>query len=161
MTKKDQLKFDELTADIQRVQADFVNYKRRAEAEKAELLDFAKGRVVRDFLAVRDNFDRELASRPPSVDAEWAASIDQIRSGFDGVLKSLGVERFDSVGHGFDPHLHEAITMDDGEGAEAVVTDELQAGYKLGDQILRHAMVRVGHSNEPHKELLETEEGEV
>ena len=125
------------------------------------MLDFAKGRVVRDFLAVRDNFDRELASRPAGVDAAWAASIDQIRSGFDGVLKSLGVERFASVGHGFDPHLHEAITMDDGEGTEAVVTDELQAGYKLGDRVLRHAMVRVGHSREPGKELLETEEGEL
>lgn len=155
MTKKDQLKFDELTADMQRVQADFVNYKRRAEAEKAELLDFAKGRVVRDFLAVRDNFDRELANRPPTIDADWAQSIDRIRTCFDGVLRTLGVERFESVGHGFDPHLHEAIAMDDGDGAEAVVTDELQAGYKLGDRVLRHAMVRVGH-----KELSDNKAGE-
>ena len=155
MTKKDQLKFDELTADMQRVQADFVNYKRRAEAEKAELLDFAKGRVIRDFLAVRDNFDRELASRPPGVDGDWAKSIDQIRTGFDSVLRVLGAERFDSVGQGFDPHLHEAITMDESEGTEAVVTDELQAGYKLGDRVLRHAMVRVGY-----KELLDNDKGE-
>jgi molecular chaperone GrpE len=147
MPKKDDKlteKMDELTQDLQRVQADFVNYKRRAEAEKAELLDFAKSRVVREFLAVRDNFDRELANRPAAVDAEWAKSIDSIRAGFDGVLKNLGVERFDSVGESFDPHLHEAIAMDEGDGSHEVVTDELQAGYRLGDQVLRHAMVKVG-----------------
>ena len=142
-TAKDE-RLEELTQDLQRVQADFVNYKRRAEAEKAELLDFAKSRVVREFLAVRDNFDRELANRPASVDAEWAKSIDSIRAGFDTVLKSLGVERFASVGEAFDPHLHEAIAVDEGDGTREVVTDELQAGYKLGDQILRHAMVKVG-----------------
>jgi molecular chaperone GrpE len=133
-----------LTQDLQRVQADFVNYKRRAEAEKAELLDYAKTRVVRDFLTVRDNFDRELANRSADVDVEWAKSIDSIRSGFDAVLKNLGVERFESVGQAFDPHLHEAIAMDGGDGTDEVVTDELQAGYKLGEQILRHAMVKVG-----------------
>jgi molecular chaperone GrpE len=137
-------RIEELTQDLQRVQADFVNYKRRAETEKSELLDFAKSRVVKEFLAVRDNFDRELASRPAEVDAEWAKSIDNIRAGFDAVLKTLGVERFESVGQTFDPHLHEAIAMDEGEGAHEVVTDELQAGYKQGDQILRHAMVKVG-----------------
>lgn len=157
MAKKDQQQnqIEELTSDLQRVQADFVNYKRRAEAEKAELLDFAKTRVVRDFLAVRDNFDRELSSRPPHVDEAWAKSIDSIRTSFDGVLKNLGVERFDSVGHGFDPHLHEAIAMDDGEGAQAIVIDELQAGYRLGDKVLRHAMVKVGHT-----ELLDNHEGD-
>ncbi len=139
-------RIEELTADLQRVQADFVNYKRRAEAEKAELLDFAKTRVVRDFLAVRDNFDRELANRPADVSPEWAKSIDSIRAGFDAIMKNLGVERFDSVGQPFDPNLHEAIAMDEGDGSHEVVTDELQAGYKLGDQVLRHAMVKVGRT---------------
>ena len=144
-TAKDE-RIEELTADLQRVQADFVNYKRRAEAEKAELLDFAKTRVVRDFLAVRDNFDRELANRPADVSPEWAKSIDSIRAGFDAIMKNLGVERFDSVGQPFDPNLHEAIAMDEGDGSHEVVTDELQAGYKLGDQVLRHAMVKVGRT---------------
>ena len=139
-------RIEELTQDLQRVQADFVNYKRRAEAEKAELLDFAKTRVVRDFLAVRDNFDRELANRPADVSPEWAKSIDSIRAGFDAIMKNLGVERFDSVGQPFDPNLHEAIAMDEGDGSHEVVTDELQAGYKLGDQVLRHAMVKVGRT---------------
>ena len=132
---------DELTADLQRVQAEFQNYKRRTESEKAEVAGFITARTVREFLATRDSFDQELAHRPTDVDPKWAASIDAVRLQFDKVLSNLGVERFESVGQPFDPHLHEAISMD---GGDEVVTEELQAGYKMGDTILRHAMVKVG-----------------
>jgi molecular chaperone GrpE len=134
----------ELTSDLQRVQAEFVNYRRRAEAEKADILDFAKTRVVREFLSVRDSFDAELAHRPAEADANWAKSIDAIRTQFDKVLATLGVERFESQGQPFDHHLHEALAMEDGEGEQEIVIEELQPGYKLGDTILRHAMVKVG-----------------
>ncbi len=142
---------EELTADLQRIQADFVNFKRRAEQEKGELLDFAKSRVVRDFLSVRDNFDRELANRPADINATWAASIDSIRASFDTVLKNLGVERFDSIGQPFDHHAHDAIVMEEGEGEHEVVTEELQPGYKLGDTVLRHAIVKVGRTDDAPK----------
>jgi molecular chaperone GrpE len=135
----------ELTADLQRLQAEFANYKRRAEAERADVIDFAKSRVIRDFLAVRDSFDAEAAHRPATIDPAWAASIDAIRTQFDQVLAGLGVERFQSVGQPFDPHLHEAVATD---GTGDTVTDELQAGYKLGPTILRHAMVKVGSAPE-------------
>jgi molecular chaperone GrpE len=134
-------RINELTADLQRVQAEFQNYKRRSDSEKAEVFDFAKAKVVREFLATRDSFDSELAHRPADINPEWAKSIDAIRAQFDKSLATLGVERFESVGTPFDPHLHEAITMD---GGDEFVTEELQAGYKLGDTILRHAMVKVG-----------------
>lgn len=136
----------ELTADLQRLQAEFANYKRRADADQAAVLDFAKARLVREFLTVRDSFDAEAAHRPATTDPTWAASIDSIRNQFDQVLKTLGVERFDSVGQTFDPHLHEAVAQD-GEGD--TVTQELQPGYKLGDTILRHAMVKVGAPSTP------------
>ena len=131
----------ELTADLQRLQAEFVNYKRRAEAERADVIDFAKTRVIREFLAVRDSFDQEQAHRPADVDPTWAATIDAIRAQFDKVLAGLGVVRFESKGQPFDPHMHEAVATD-GDGD--TVTEELQAGYKLGNTILRHAMVKVG-----------------
>lgn len=137
----DDSRVDGLTADLQRLQAEFLNYKRRAEAEKAELFNFAKNRVTAEFLAVRDNFDRELAHRPETIDPAWATSIDTIRNQFDQVLKGQGVERFDSVGQLFDPNLHEAIARD-GDGD--IVTEEFQPGYRLGDTVLRHAMVKVG-----------------
>jgi molecular chaperone GrpE len=132
---------DELTADLQRVQAEFQNYKRRSDSEKSEVFNFAKAKVVREFLATRDSFDSELAHRPADINPEWAKTIDAIRAQFDKSLSTLGVERFESVGTPFDPHLHEAISMD---GGDEVVIEELQAGYKLGDTILRHAMVKVG-----------------
>jgi molecular chaperone GrpE len=136
----------ELTADLQRLQAEFANYKRRTESEKAEVADYIKARVVREFLATRDSFDQEQAHRPKTVDPKWAVSIDAIRAQFDKSMSNLGVERFESVGQPFDPHLHEAISM---EGGDEVVTEELQAGYKLGDTILRHAMVKVGPADRP------------
>jgi molecular chaperone GrpE len=131
----------ELTADLQRLQAEFANYRRRTESEKAEVASFITARTVREFLTTRDSFDQELLHRPKTVDPQWASSIDAIRAQFDKTLANLGVERFESVGHAFDPHQHEAITM---EGGDEVVTEELQAGYKQGDTILRPAMVKVG-----------------
>lgn len=138
-----QERVDELTADLQRVQAEFINYKRRADDEKAELLNFAVARVAREFLTVRDTFDREQQGRPASTDPQWAASIDAIRAQFDAALKTLGVERFESLGEPFDPRRHQAIAQD-GDGD--TVTEELQPGYTLGDTILRPAMVKVGHA---------------
>lgn len=141
-------RIEELTGDLKRVQAEFVNFKRRAEAERGEVMEFAKARVVREFLGVRDSFDAELAHRPEDVDSAWAATIDNIRSQFDKSIKNLGVERFESVGHAFDPHRHEAVMMEDGDGKHEVVIDELQPGYLQGETVLRHAMVRVGRSDE-------------
>ena len=135
----------ELTGDLQRLQAEFANYKRRAEVERNETMDYAKARVVREFLTVRDSFEQELQHRPATIDPTWAASIDAIRSQFDTVLTGLGVESFDSVGQPFDPHLHEAIAAD---GSGDTVTEELATGYKLGYTILRHALVKVGGDSE-------------
>ena len=134
-------RIDELTSDLKRVQAEFVNFRRRAEEEKGELMNFATSRIAREFLAIRDNFDSELKHRPADLNADWAASIDSIRHQFDKTMANLGVERFESVGQEFDPHQHEAITH---EGDGHTVTEELQAGYKLGKTILRPAMVKVG-----------------
>jgi molecular chaperone GrpE len=139
---------EEITNDLKRVQAEFINYKRRVEEEKREVLEFAKTKVVREFLSVRDTFDQEAAHRPADVDPKWAASIDAVRAQFDAVLTSLGVERFDSLGQPFDPRRHNAVMMEDGEGEHEVVTDELQPGYQIGDTVLRPAMVKVGYNDE-------------
>jgi molecular chaperone GrpE len=145
----------ELTADLQRLQAEFINYKRRAEDERAELTAAATRRVLRELLPVRDNFDRELAGRPAGVDAAWAASIDAIRGQFDQSLRALDVERFVSVGRPFDPNRHEAVADAGGEGAHEVVAEELQPGYLLGDRVLRPAMVRVAHTDEVPVEVVD------
>lgn len=153
-----EVQIEALTNDLKRAQADFVNYRRRSEAEKADLLSLAKTRVVRDFLAVRDTFDQELAHRPGDVDPAWAASIDRIRDQFDAVLKRLGATRYASLGEPFDPHRHNAVAVDEsGEASgQEIVVEELQPGYQLGELVLRPAMVRVGRSGDAqvsnHKE---------
>ncbi len=131
----------ELTTDLQRLQAEFQNFRRRADADRADLMSLATARIAREFLAVRDSFDAEAQHRPPGADLEWAKSIDAIRTQFDQVLTTLGVTRFASLGQPFDPRRHEAVAS---EGDGNTVIEELQPGYELGGRILRPAMVKVG-----------------
>jgi molecular chaperone GrpE len=145
----DETRIEELTNDLKRIQAEFLNYKRRTEDEKREVLEFAQTKVVRDFLSVRDTFDQEAAHRPADVDAKWAASIDAIRAQLDAVFKNLGVERFESVGQPFDPRRHNAVMMEEGDGEHEIVLEELQPGYAKGDVVLRPAMVKAGYGNLP------------
>jgi molecular chaperone GrpE len=140
-----QTQLAEVTADLQRVQAEFINYKRRVQDERAELMDSATARVLRELLPARDSFDHELAARTAETLAGQAAAIDAIRAQFDQSLRGLGVERFTSAGRLFDPQLHEAVADAGGEGDYEVVANELQPGYRLGDRVLRPAMVRVEH----------------
>src|ERR1700683_2878588 len=136
----------ELTADLQRLQAEFQNYRRRAEADRADLMSLATARVVREFLAVRDSFDAESQHRPASADPGWAKSIDAIRTQFDQILATLGVTRFESLGQAFDPHRHEAVAT---EGDGATIIEELQPGYELAGRVLRPAIVKVGPESDP------------
>ncbi len=150
MSKKDQpaedlaTKVDELTADLQRVHADFVNFRRRSDEDRAGFMDFAKQDIILQLLPMLDNIDRALRYLPEDLkDNQWAQGVTQIAKQVDETIKNLGVTRVESVGQPFDPHLHEAVTVD-GDGEEEVVTEELQPGYKIGDKVIRHAMVKVG-----------------
>lgn len=144
MTKKDQAKITELTQDLQRSQADFANFKRRTDESRADLLDFAKQNVVMELLPLIDNLDRALGHAPVELkDNEWAKGVEQVAKQAEEVLRKLGIERIASVGEPFDHNLHEAIGVEEGEGEEEVVIEELQPGYRLGNKIIRHAMVKV------------------
>lgn len=140
-----QTKVDELTSDLQRIQADFMNFRRRSDEERGAFLDLAKQNVVLQLLPVLDNIGRALSHIPDELqDNNWAKGVSQIAKQSDDTLKSLGVTRVESLGQPFDPNLHEAIGFEDGEGDHEVVIEELQPGYKMGDKVIRHAMVKVG-----------------
>jgi molecular chaperone GrpE len=126
---------DELQADLQRVQADFVNYRRRAEAEKGEILAMAKQDVISHILPMLDTLDRGLSHLPAELEDNPVAKQAQV------VLKSMDIERIEALGQPFDPHLHEAISH---EGDGETVVEELQPGYRMGDKVIRHAIVKVG-----------------
>lgn len=134
----------ELTEALQRERADATNLRRRHEEQIAGLKNIIKATVVRDLLPVIDNFERSLKHVPADLaENEYVKGIQSIVKQFEKTLATLGVERIKTVGESFDPHYHEAVSMEDGDGVEEVVSEELQSGYTLGEEVIRHAMVRV------------------
>jgi molecular chaperone GrpE len=134
----------ELTEALQRERADAVNIRRQHEAQMANLRTMVKSSVVSDLLPVIDNFERALKHVPKDLEGnEYVKGVNGVVKQFEKTLESLGVERIKTVGEHFDPTLHEAVSMEDGEGEHEIVSEELQAGYKIGDDVIRHAMVRV------------------
>lgn len=133
----------ELTQALQRERADAINIRRRHEEEISRLRSSVKANVVTDLLPVIDNFERALQHIPQDQeDTDFVKGIQGIVKQFEKTLTDLGVERIKTVGEHFDPQLHEAVSAD-GEGDKEIVSEELQAGYKIGNDVIRHAMVRV------------------
>jgi len=134
-----------------RERADSANVRRRADEDRVKLSSFYKANVVKDLLTFIDNLDRAIAHAPknqaPGVKYElwdkWLEGLVGVRKQLEQALEKIGVERIKTVGQHFNPSLHEAVTMDEGEGTEEIVSEELQAGYKVGEEVIRHAMVRV------------------
>lgn len=134
----------ELTAALQRERADAENLRRRHEAQIASLRTSVKAHLVKDLLPVIDNFERALKHVPKDLEGnDYVNGIQSIVKQFEKTLTDMGVERIKTVGEPFDPHQHEAVSMEEGDGGEEIVSEELQSGYKLGDDVIRHAMVRV------------------
>jgi molecular chaperone GrpE len=135
---------NELTAALQRERADAMNVRRRSEEERLKLADFYKALIVRQLLPVIDDLERSLKHVPKELeDNSYVQGVTQIIKQFEKVLTDIGVERIATVGTAFDPRYHEAIVMEDSDGSQEVVSEELQAGYKIGDEIIRHAKVKV------------------
>lgn len=142
----DELSIDqvaELTSDLQRLQAEFINYKSRVESEKAMLSQFAKVNVVKDLLPVIDDLERALAHLPEDLkDNKWAQGAQKVYTRLQTQLQKLGVSVISAIDQPFDPELHEAVSAE-GDGDHQVVTEILQNGYMLRDSVIRHAVVKV------------------
>ena len=137
-------KIDELTEALQRERADAMNVRRRAEEDKIKMAGFFKAKVIRDLLPALDNLERALKHVPKDLaDHDYVKGVKNVARQFEQNLESLGVEKIKTVGEEFDPDLHEAIHMEEGDGNVEVVCEELQPGYKLGDEVIRHAVVKV------------------
>lgn len=134
---------EELTQALQRERADAVNIRRRHESEITSLRTRVKATVIQDLLPVIDNFERALKHVPKDLaDNDYIKGVQGVVKQFEKTLADMGVERIKTVGEPFDPHLHEAVATEEGEG-DSVITEELQAGYHIGDDVIRHAMVKV------------------
>ena len=127
----------ELTADLQRVQADFANYRKRALRDQQVAADRAKAVVVGQLLTVLDDLDRARAHG----DLE-SGPLKSVADKLTAALTGLGLTAFGAEGDEFDPSLHEAV-QHEGDGSKPVIGTVMRQGYKLGDQVLRHALVGV------------------
>lgn len=143
-TKELETKLAELTEALQRERADSDNIRRRHEEQIGSLKTLVKANVVRELLPVIDNFERALKHVPKELEQnDYVKGVQGVVKQFEKTLGDMGVERIKTVGEVFDPVLHEAVAMEDGDGTVEVVSEELQAGYRLSEEIIRHAMVKV------------------
>jgi len=127
----------ELLADLQRVQADFTNYRKRALRDQQVAADRAKATVVAQLLPVLDDLDR--ARSHGDLDS---GPLKAVADKLSGALEAMGLTSFGAEGDAFDPELHEAV-QHEGDGSNPVLGAVMRQGYKLGEQVLRHAMVGV------------------
>ena len=143
------VKIEELTNRLLRLQADFENFRRRTATEKEQLSTFVTAGVVGKFLKVLDNFERAEASAAKATDMEGVITgMQKIRRQFEATFSELKVEEIPAQDQKFDPQLHEAVMRGHNPELEDDIIDMVfEKGYKLGDKVIRHSKVRV-NSNE-------------
>jgi molecular chaperone GrpE len=139
LKEKDE-KINELTESLQRLQAEFENYKKRTELNNAEYRKCAIHDFIKKLLPVIDNF--ELALQHKKNKEEFLKGVELIYSELYSILEDEGLEKIDALNKKFDPYFHEALLSEKSDKPN-VVLEELQKGYKLKDKVLRHTKVKV------------------
>lgn len=127
----------ERTEDLQRVTAEYTNYRRRVERDRASVITGAKAEVAAELLPILD--DLEMAEQHGDLTGPLKSMSDKLQS----VMASMKVEKFGEEGDEFDPNCHEAV-QDTSSGDHKVLATILRRGYRLGDRVLRNAMVIIG-----------------
>ena len=141
----------------QRSAADYQNYKRRMEEERREVARLASVSLIINLLPLMDDIERALKNVDPKLSGlTWIDGIWMIYRKFEAVLQNAGVTEIEADAQQFDPTVHEAISEVDGE--EGKVLSVVQKGYKLGDRVIRPAMVVVGKGGGEQKEPANGEE---
>lgn len=134
---------EEYKTSLARLQADFMNFKKRTEKEKQNLINYGIENFVCELLPIIDNFQRALDSEADKEN-EFYKGIQMIESQLIELLKKHGVTEIESLDQGFDPNCHNAIVLEEVEGVdENIVTGVLQKGYRLNDKVIRPSMVKV------------------
>lgn len=140
-------KSEEYLASWQRAQADFINYKRRAEQDRLEFSKFANATAFLGILPVLDDMERALDAIPPEfADRDWVEGVRLVERKFRSALEMQGVKPILALGMAFDPNFHEGVRQD--KGPEGMVIQEFQKGYTLNGKLLRPAKVVVGNGEE-------------
>ncbi|MBD3354387.1 nucleotide exchange factor GrpE [Candidatus Woesearchaeota archaeon] len=138
--EKKQQELEETTDLLKRVQADFENYQKRVEKEKEQFTQYASLGLVKELLPILDSFDLALKN---SDNEDINALYDQIFQ----ILSSKGLKKIDSLNEKFDPYLHEAVMQERSEKPNNTIIEEMQAGYKFKDRIIRPSKVKISKND--------------
>ena len=150
--KEEKTKEEELAEQLEsakdahlRIAAEYANYRARSSKEKEQTYNNAKGAVVAEILPVIDNIERAIGA-PDSDYESLKKGVEMTLEGLSAALTKLGVEAFGEAGDKFDPNLHNAVMhIEDESLEENVITDVFQKGYKIGDRVIRPAMVKTAN----------------
>lgn len=144
--KKDE-KIEELTDRVTRQMAEFDNFRKRTEKEKAQMYEIGARDIVEKILPVVDNFERGLSAvKEEEKDQPFVQGMEMIYKQMMTTLSEAGVEVIAAVGEAFDPNLHNAVMhVEDEEQGENIVVEEFQKGYKYRETVIRHSMVKVAN----------------
>jgi len=135
----------------QRSAADFANFKRRTDEERATVGQFSTAILIGKLLGVLDDFDRALESVPEDAHDPWIEGVRLVERKLRTVLESEGVTQIDALGEPFDPNLHEAVVHEPtADHPDNQVIGELQRGYRLHDRVIRPSLVRVANNPKEH-----------
>jgi molecular chaperone GrpE len=144
----------ELYERLLRTTAEFDNYRKRTDRERRDLSEAAASDLIRELLPVVDDLERAIAARPHTSDAGHADAVtahwqgvELILRQFLEVLRKRGVDTFEVLGHDFDPSWHEAIGSEPADGRrDGEIVAEIRRGYRIGQRLLRPALVKVARS---------------
>ena len=142
----DKEKIADLTDSLQRLQADFENYKKQVEKDNIQFIKRAKANIISKILPILDSF--ELALKNTSNKEEFKKGVELIYSQFFQTLEDMGLRLIDSKGK-CDPYKHEVLLTQESDKDDNIILEELQKGYMLHDMVLRHSKVKVAKHTEP------------
>ncbi len=142
-------KADEYKDSLQRLQADFENYRKRCEKESASFRKYANAQLVKSLLPILDSF--ELALKNNAEPEKFRKGVEMIYAQLYSILEDAGLKKIDAEGRQFDPYAHEVLLQEESE-KDGIVLEELQKGYSLDGAVIRHSKVKVGKKSEAKNE---------
>lgn len=145
--KNNQLKISELENHLQRLQADFENFRRRTRKEKEEFAKYATEQLITAMLPILDNFQRAISSQT-NKEEPFVAGVTMIQKQLMDTLQKEGLMQIEAVDNQFDPNYHEAVMIvEDETKPRNTVVEEFQVGYMLKEKVIRPSMVKVANTN--------------
>lgn len=136
----------ELTETLQRLQAEFENYKKRTEKEKQEFVKYSKADLINKILPVLDTF--EIALRNVNDKEKFVKGMEMLYAQLFSTLEAEGLRPIQAIGKHFDPYFHDVMLKQKSDKEDGIVLEELQKGYMLNDKVLRHTKVKISEKTE-------------